>query len=358
VASVIPSTPFPAAPAIVSESKPTVVKPADAVSKPMFEIAAPEVKIVDVPEKPVVVTQAEAPVRVEEPAPTAVVVLPSVVTTAALTPPSEMALPVASASNAPQPAVPVPVAEKTAISGPPIELASLPPSTASQPSAVVTPAPAPTPGFDATDIVESVSSQPSVPSVAPSIIVASAPAEPVSEPPPATAPAPAQEAGLSSIIAGLTPEEQSAAGPLPSDADIRAARLAARKKEQAEAAAKLEADKKKKDAEAKKAEEDKEKAAELAKAKANPSRTWVQIATGSNKAGLGTTVRNVRTKAPKAMGSLAGWYAPVRATNRILVGPVKGAGEGKTLVNALAKEGVQANLWTSVAGEEIFRIGK
>lgn len=175
-----------------------------------------------------------------------------------------------------------------------------------------------------------------------------------------TPPVPAEPsvAGLSGIIASLTPEEQSAAAPLPSDEELRAARIAARKKEQAEATAKLEADKKKKELEAKKAEAEKEKAAELAKAKANPARTWVQIATGGNKAGLAGTVRSIRTKAPKAMGSLSGWYAPVRSTFRILVGPVKSAGEAKTIVAALAKEGIQANSWSSAAGEDVFRIGK
>ncbi len=176
----------------------------------------------------------------------------------------------------------------------------------------------------------------------------------VTTPPPAEAPA----ARLASVIDGIEPEQESAAVALPSLAEQRAKKLAALRK--TEAAEKLRL-KTETDAAAKKQEEQRaaeqaeaEKAAEL---KRNPARLWVQIATGANRSGLPITWRKLTADAPNALGKMSGWYAPFKSTNRLLVGPVKSPTAARTLVSALAKEGVQANTYASEAGLEVFKLG-
>jgi hypothetical protein len=175
------------------------------------------------------------------------------------------------------------------------------------------------------------------------------PPEPAKPAPPAK-----PENRLGSILDGIETEAESAAAPLPTQAQLRAQRLAAQRKAEAEAKSKSDKDaelKAEKEAAAKKAEE------EAAKIKANPARIWVQIATGSNRSGLPVTLRKVREDAPKAMGDRGGWFVPFKATFRLLVGPVKSAGEARTLVTALSKEGVSATTWSSEAGQEVLRLG-
>ncbi len=189
---------------------------------------------------------------------------------------------------------------------------------------------------------------------------------------PAPVPEAPAETGLAAVIEGLEVEDQSAAGPIPTDEEFRARQLAAKRK--ADAAAKLAADEKaklkleadaktKKEADAKaeaklKAAEALEKEKEeAALAKANPARIWVQVATGANKSGLPITWRKLKTDAPKALAGQTAWYAPFRATNRLLIGPFKSSGEARTMVGKLAKEGVSANSFASEVGVNIIRLG-
>jgi SPOR domain len=179
-------------------------------------------------------------------------------------------------------------------------------------------------------------------------------------------------AGLESVFEGLEVEDQSTAGPIPTDEEFRARQLAAKRK--ADAAAKLAADEKAKlkleaDAKTKKEAdvkaEAKAKAAlvlekekeEAALAKANPARLWVQVATGANKSGLPITWRKLKTDAPKALAGQSAWYVPFRATNRLLIGPFKSSGEARAMVGKLSKEGVSANSYSSEAGVSIVRLG-
>ena len=83
----------------------------------------------------------------------------------------------------------------------------------------------------------------------------------------------------------------------------------------------------------------------------------MQIATGSNRSGLPITWRKLKAEAPKALGDQSAWYAPFRTTNRLVVGPLKTSGAARALVTALSKEGVQANIWASDAGEDVTRLG-
>lgn len=167
---------------------------------------------------------------------------------------------------------------------------------------------------------------------------------PVNPPPQAVASAP-QVIGLAAIVATLEPEAESAAGPLPDAAALRAARAALQKK----AAAKAKAD-----AEAKAAKEKKD--AEQLAAKKSPARLWVQVATGANDAGLPLTWKRLRDKAPDALKGLSASTAPYKATNRLLVGPFKSPADAKKVVNSLSKSGVSAFTFSSEAGQEIAKV--
>jgi cell division protein FtsN len=50
------------------------------------------------------------------------------------------------------------------------------------------------------------------------------------------------------------------------------------------------------------------------------------------------------------------WYVGFRQTNRLLVGPVRSSAAARDLVNDLAREGVQATIFSSEAGQEIERL--
>jgi hypothetical protein len=99
-----------------------------------------------------------------------------------------------------------------------------------------------------------------------------------------------------------------------------------------------------------------ERAEKAAAAKRNPARVWVQIATGRNDTGLGITVRRIRSDNEAALKGLSAWSAPYKATNRILVGPMKSAASARELVGKLAKNGLSAMTYSSDAGEEVEKI--
>jgi SPOR domain len=104
-------------------------------------------------------------------------------------------------------------------------------------------------------------------------------------------------------------------------------------------------------------EQKKKKAADDAEAKRNPPRIWVQIATGSNRSGLPITWRKLKSGAPKALEGQSAWFAPFRATNRLVIGPFKSSGEARAMVNRLAKEEITATTWTSDPGEDVTKLG-
>ena len=159
-------------------------------------------------------------------------------------------------------------------------------------------------------------------------------------------PAPAATASsrLAGLLAGLERESESTAA-LPNAAELRAARAAAKKK-MAQLAAQTAAEEAAK----------REKAEKQAAAKRNPARIWVQIATGRNDSGLGLTLKRIRSDNEAALKGLGGWSAPYKATNRILVGPMKSTGAARELVGKLAKNGVSAMTFSSDAGEEVEKI--
>lgn len=135
------------------------------------------------------------------------------------------------------------------------------------------------------------------------------------------------------------------AAALPTAAEAKAARLRAQRKaaEAAAVAADLKAEKQ-------------AKAAEAAELKRNPARLWVQVATGNNERALPSTWARIRDDNETALKGRSAWSVPFRATNRLLVGPMKSPGDARALVNALAKGGVSANTFSSEAGQEVARV--
>ncbi|NIJ20624.1 tetratricopeptide (TPR) repeat protein [Sphingomonas naasensis] len=91
-------------------------------------------------------------------------------------------------------------------------------------------------------------------------------------------------------------------------------------------------------------------------AKAEPKRIWVQVAGGANEASLPKAWKAVVAKAPALKGK-AGWWTPLRATNRVLTGPFKTAAEAQAFVNTLGKSGVSGFVFTSEAGQKVTRLG-
>ena len=86
------------------------------------------------------------------------------------------------------------------------------------------------------------------------------------------------------------------------------------------------------------------------------SRIWVQIAGGANKAGLPKEFARQKAKAAKLLGSRTAYTTPLRATNRLLVGPFKTEKEAQAFVNDLSKAGLGGFSWTSPAGQDIEKL--
>lgn len=269
----------------------------------------------------------------------------------------------ASISTAPAPVAPPPmvVAEKPSV--PAVQTASVPASTATAmplpelgtgPAYASTtdrptePSAAPVAGPSAEPQVAVVDSRTIPDAASPTLaeVPASAPAAspPVMAQPPVSAPA-AQRPSLGQIVNTLQLEAESAPVALPDAAKLKALRLAAQKKAAAEEKARAE-----------KAEQERKAAEEAAKARRNPARLWVQIATGRNTAGLPGTWRSLKSKAPKALGDQKPWSVGYLQTNRLVVGPVKSSKAARALVQDLAKEGIKAMVFNSEAGQEVERV--
>lgn len=87
-----------------------------------------------------------------------------------------------------------------------------------------------------------------------------------------------------------------------------------------------------------------------------PSRIWVQVAGGANKHDLPRAYARLKEKAPKLFAGKTAWTTPLRATNRLLVGPFKTEKEAREFVNQLAKVHLAAFSWTSQEGQEIAKL--
>lgn len=89
---------------------------------------------------------------------------------------------------------------------------------------------------------------------------------------------------------------------------------------------------------------------------AHPSRHWVQIAGGADKAALPRELTRLKGLAPDLLRNRAGYTTPLRATNRLLVGPFETVSAAQEFVNQLGRLNISAFSWTSPAGQEIERL--
>lgn len=87
-------------------------------------------------------------------------------------------------------------------------------------------------------------------------------------------------------------------------------------------------------------------------AQTHPSRAWVQLATGTNRAGLLFTYSQFRQR---ASGLLSG-RAPHAGPNRLLVGPFPNEAAAGSFARQLGARGVSAHSWTSEAGQRIDQL--
>jgi Flp pilus assembly protein TadD len=87
-----------------------------------------------------------------------------------------------------------------------------------------------------------------------------------------------------------------------------------------------------------------------------PSRIWVQVAGGADRALFPGEFARLKAKAPKLLGGRGAWAAKLNATNRLLVGPFADAEAAQDFVNALRKAELSAFAWTSEAGEKVEKL--
>jgi hypothetical protein len=85
---------------------------------------------------------------------------------------------------------------------------------------------------------------------------------------------------------------------------------------------------------------------------ANPSRAWVQVATGSNRAGLLFTYGQFRRRAGALLNGRAAYAGP----NRLLVGPFPNEAAANSFARQLSARGVPSHSWTSDAGQRIDQL--
>ena len=184
---------------------------------------------------------------------------------------------------------------------------------------------------------------------------------------PAPAVAPVEEKGASrladiaSLIASL-PEETKAEAPKPAPAAAPAKKpaatpaKAAEPKKETPGKTQLAAKTPVKTAAAKKEAVAEKKPAAKPAAPAEPKRIWVQVAGGADKSALPREFTRLKTKAPKLLAARSAWTAPLKATNRLLVGPFKTDGEAQAFVNELKKASLTGFAWTSDAGQKIEKL--
>jgi hypothetical protein len=82
----------------------------------------------------------------------------------------------------------------------------------------------------------------------------------------------------------------------------------------------------------------------------------VQVAGGANKATLPREWTRLKEKSPALLGNRTAWTTPLRATNRLLVGPFDTSREAQEFVNQLARSDISAFSWTSPEGQEIEQL--
>ena len=85
----------------------------------------------------------------------------------------------------------------------------------------------------------------------------------------------------------------------------------------------------------------------------NPSRIWVQVATGQDLEALGFDWRRMRRRASDLLQGFAPHTVPWGQANRLLAGPLESRQEARDLINALNRKGIDSFRYTSPEGMEI-----
>lgn len=107
---------------------------------------------------------------------------------------------------------------------------------------------------------------------------------------------------------------------------------------------------------AKAREEAKEKREEAKEKKANPSRHWVQIASGSFKPDLDKEWQVQKGRYGKLLSGKNPWTAPYRSTNRLLVGPFADRDAAQNFVNDAKDKGLSCFPVTTSSGQKVERL--
>lgn len=84
-----------------------------------------------------------------------------------------------------------------------------------------------------------------------------------------------------------------------------------------------------------------------------PTRHWVQIGGSANVGTLRREFDRLRVLAPTLLGNRVAYTTPLRATNRLLVGPFGSEREALAFVNAIRRENIPAFAWSSEDGQAI-----
>ncbi|MDH7639442.1 SPOR domain-containing protein [Sphingomonas oryzagri] len=99
------------------------------------------------------------------------------------------------------------------------------------------------------------------------------------------------------------------------------------------------------------------KSAKSAKSeKGNPERIYVQVAGGANKDDMDKAWAGVKKKAPELMKGHTPSTTPLRATNRLLVGPFKTEEEAQAFVNKMAAKGLSGFTFKSSKGQKVDKV--
>ncbi|MBA2933423.1 SPOR domain-containing protein [Sphingomonas sp. CGMCC 1.13654] len=105
------------------------------------------------------------------------------------------------------------------------------------------------------------------------------------------------------------------------------------------------------------ADDSKTKSSKSAKAeKGNPERVYVQVAGGANRDDMDKAWAGVKKKAPDLMKGHNPSTTPLRATNRLLVGPFKDEDEAQAFVNKMAAKGLSGFTFKSAKGQKVEKI--
>jgi Flp pilus assembly protein TadD len=108
-----------------------------------------------------------------------------------------------------------------------------------------------------------------------------------------------------------------------------------------------------KDAKAAKDAKDAKDAKAKKAAPSHPSRIWVQVLTGGNKALMDNEWRRLVKEAPEVLRGRKPYLSPWRSNFRLLTGPFESEASAQEFIGKLRKSGVSSYQWTSPAGQAV-----